>query len=165
MKHLKSYNESSYNISRQDILEICYDLTDDKGFSVTIEDCVISPPPDNINIKATVISIEKIGSIEHITEYPHGSNAGPSIPFIIDDEILNVLIRIADYAGDELFDISALLSGDEYKWKMYYKNLENIETWRLANRKDYDTYSISDLPDILGTSTEFMNIYIKKRLI
>lgn len=148
MKHLNTYKLfellSHPDIwFKQDIREICYDLTDDKGFSVRISDTVTSDSK-SVWIK----SIEVLIGLE---KHPFGY-------FKIDDVLLNVLLRILDYAGSDLYNIS-ILRGD--KWKMYYTDMEDVQPWRFKH-KNYEIYNMSDLPKLIGDTCESISILIKK---
>ena len=74
MKHLRKFNESLENDIRQDITEICYDITDDQGFNIRFFD----------KFGQKYISIGK----------------APYVYFNF-NEVKEVCLRIKDYLGDK----------------------------------------------------------------
>ena len=150
MKHLKKFNESSTSISKQDILDICLDLTD-IGFLVEISSATIRPKNKG-HVEATSISINKTNS------------------FQIDSDIIDALLRISDYVGDRLYNICLRIGYCNYTtscqphWRMYYRDSSDIEYWRDNISKEYKTYTLDKLPELIGTNGEYLVIFIEGKL-
>ena len=98
MKHLKPYNESKnyYNVSKQDIIDICYDITDYAGFDVDFRRSknrhfiLITKPSSRLNA--------------HV--------------FLLKD-VVEVLLRLIDYLGDAIGDI-VVRGTTDYRWEYFY---------------------------------------------
>ena len=100
MKHLKLYKLFE-SISKQDIIEMCYDLTD-IGFEITFRKMTIAGSNDE-----TCITIEKT----------NGSS------FTLDNEIIDIILRIVDYVGDRFDDIGILSDWPIRQWTRYFKEI------------------------------------------
>ena len=110
MKYLRKIFESQYN--DDDIKEICYDLTDDKGFQMRIT--------DSIDVESRKIIISK----------------PKSRIFFIDYDVRDVLLRLADYLGDNFIKLSMKIMNGE---PMAFDG-----TWEEIQIKKSGKLSISD---------------------
>lgn len=95
-KEHKSINESKSNISRQDILEICYDITDDKGFIVNMFN---STPVDDEETSILITNKNE--------------------KFQLND-VIDVIQRLQDYLGNSLRDIFVMITKPNDHWIRYY---------------------------------------------
>lgn len=104
MKYLKQYKIFESNISKQDITEMCYDLTD-RGFQINFRNVAVTSDIE-YSVKETCITIDKVVGT-----------------FILDDEIVDIILRIADYAGDRFDDVGVLLDWPSRQWIRYFKEI------------------------------------------
>ena len=92
MKHLKKYNESVANEEniRQDIREICYDITDYNGYMIGNFNKYIVDPKIYID-----------PSYKDIKKFTRVSIMKPGFVIYKFDDVKEVCLRIKDYLGDK----------------------------------------------------------------
>lgn len=130
MKHLKSYQifESSTEDVREDLTEICYELTDGR-FGIKIYDDSDFPgwghiPGSGMNLP----HVERDDKILCINLSDYRDYDGFSF-----DEVRDVVLRVVDYLGDRYKGCSVLSVGEGMRSSINKKDISMLDKILIGN--------------------------------
>lgn len=123
MKHLRKFNESSVDTTKQDITEICYDLTDGR-FDVKVYDDFPGwgriSGMGVIDISNSAFHLTKEDKIVIISLSDYRDYNGFSF-----NEVREVVLRLIDYLGDRYKGCSALSVGEHLRSNINKKEIDS----------------------------------------